>query len=306
MSQSTINQAPTSKDNVGANSTNDYNRMKSLLDTADTRGGSSSTALGSALSTAAVKGSLPIVQLLLSHGAPISMTANALVTREGKPNTLAILQAFLAHGWDINSAATPDGYTTLSLMLFRRDSEEITSWFLANGANANSANADGMTLVRRAAWGAPSAAVLKLLLSHGATVKNTSALHQAAFRDEDDVALDMLKLLLDSGAEIDELEFQVFTNIPLDDSYRDRGTALHIAAEKGHVDRAKLLIELGADLGKRSESGYTAKDWAQINRQEEVKGYLEGEMRRRGMGVEDIEVSEHYWDEEGSPFTRIP
>lgn len=98
---------------------------------------------------------------------------------------------------------------TMNLVLLRRDSESLLQWFLANGAPANGIPSDPNPPLRTAAGSAPSLAVTRLLLSHGATLRHTSALHSATCSrsdGDDELSVAMMKLLLDEGIDIDELE----------------------------------------------------------------------------------------------------
>ncbi len=139
---------------------------------------------------------------------------------------------------------------------------------------------------------------MTLLLSHGANIKHMSALHAVAARGNDATALPLLKSLLDNGADIDELQYEGRNKLPREASGEDHGTALHLAAGEGSVKMAKFLVERGADLAKRSKNGYTARDWAQLDKKEEVKTYLEGIMRERGLDFRELEVEEEEEEEE--------
>lgn len=135
------------------------------------------------------------------------------------------------------------------------------------------------------------------LLARGAVLKHTSALHAAVARDSDADALPLMKLLLDNGIDINELEYEGRDRLPREASLQDHGTALHVAAEEGSVERAKVLVERGADLEKKSKNGYTARDWAQLEKKEDVKTYLETVMRQRGIEVRELSEDEEEEDE---------
>ena len=71
-----------------------------------------------------------------------------------------------------------------------------------------------------------------------------------------------------------------------------------MAAIKDSVERAKVLIERGADLRKKSRYGYTARDRAQLEKKEGVKTYLNNVIRQRGMEVREPDEEEDDDEEE--------
>ena len=165
------------------------------------------------------------------------------------------------------------------------DGESLLKWFLDHGAPVNGLFSDPGAPLRKA----PTATMASYLLSRGADVKYTSALHAAVARESDADALPLIKLLLDNGIDINELEYESRDRLPREAGLRDHGTALHVAAKEGSVERAKVLVERGADLGKKSRYGYTARDRAQLEKKEDVKTYLENVMRQRGMEVRELD-----------------
>ena len=74
---------------------------------------------------------------------------------------------------------------------------------------------------------------------------------------------------------IHELEFEGRQYVGRQDSKRDHGTALYVAAKGGELERVKLLVERGADVGKKSVKGRTAKEWALLFKKKEVWAYLD-------------------------------
>lgn len=287
-----------------AASAQNIDRLREILDADSSPDILLSSDLGLALMAGIGWGNLPIIELLLDHGVPIGNPANIVASRDETPNRLEILKLFRQHGWDTNSTATRDGEMTMNFMMSGPDAEEIIVWFLENGANANGITSDIRAPIRAAASTAHSLAIPQLLLSHGATLKHTGALHGATARPGgDELALEMMALLLDHSFDVNEWEYEGKGPyaIPQYDLGRDQGTALHMAARTGFVDRARMLVAKGVDIGKRSEKGFTAKDWAQINGWGDVKEYLEAVMKERGMMVQDIQVEERYQDEYFNP-----
>ena len=170
------------------------------------------------------------------------------------------------------------------------DGESLLKWFLDHGAPVDGLPSDPGAPLRCA----PSSTIASHLISRGAVLKHTSALHAAVARNNGADALPLLKLLLDSGIDVNELEYEGRDRLPREASLRDHGTALHKAAAVGSVETAKLLVERGADLEKKSKYGYTARDRAQLAKKEHVKTYIETVMRQRG--IEFIELVEKEQD----------
>ena len=174
------------------------------------------------------------------------------------------------------------------------DGESLLKWFLDHGAPINGLPSDPGAPLRKA----PTATIAYYLLIRGAVVKYTSALHAAVARGNDADALPLMNLLLVKGIDINELEYEGRGKLPREAGLSDHGTALHVAAMESSVERAKVLVERGADLEKKSRYGYTARDRAQLEKKEDVKIYLENVMRQRGMEVRELDEEEEDDEEE--------
>ena len=174
------------------------------------------------------------------------------------------------------------------------DGESHLKWFLDHGAPVNGLPSDPGAPLRKA----PTATMASYLLNRGAVVKYTSALHAAVARENDADALPLINLLLVHGVDINELEYEGRDKLPREAGLSDHGTALHVAAKEGSVERAKVLVERGADLEKKSRYGYTARDRAQLEKKDDVRTYLENVMRQRGIEVRELDEEEEEEDEE--------
>ncbi|MEV5493762.1 ankyrin repeat domain-containing protein [Streptomyces bobili] len=106
--------------------------------------------------------------------------------------------------------------------------------------------------------------VVALLLSHGACVNpylkesHLTPLHLAAREGHTKV----VELLITYGASPDAI-----TNHHV--------TPLHCAAFYNHQDVIQVLVHSGANLGLKSKAGFSAHDFAQLRRQEDVPQLLE-------------------------------
>ena len=82
----------------------DLERAQSILQTwTSTHSPPRPIALSSALNTAASYGHVSVVRLLLEHGALIDTATAVLATTHDNPNSLAIFETLLEHGWSVQS-----------------------------------------------------------------------------------------------------------------------------------------------------------------------------------------------------------
>lgn len=152
--------------------------------------------IGDALGKAVLYGRLAVVKFLLEHGAPITSTTAVMATRDDTPNVLAIFEAFVQHGWDVRSSRPKSGVMIMSLLMSNAESEPLLRFFLENGAPPNGLPSNPGSPIRKAALTAKSAAIPSLLISRGATLKHSSALHAAAYRSDDEASIAMMGVCL--------------------------------------------------------------------------------------------------------------
>jgi len=217
-----------------------------------------------ALHSAAFRGRLEIVQVLLDQGA----NANTENDRCDAPlihglrgeyysqeHTLCVTHIFLVHGVDTN--AQNKQYNTALHFACYFGKIEITQILLDHGTNANLENEQGETplhLVSRGEYDSQEHGVgtARLLLERGVDVnarkKNKATpLHSAAFKGR----LEIARVLLDHGANVN--------------AENERGeTPLH-AVSQGEYDSqehgvgiARLLLERGVDVNAQSKDYDTA------------------------------------------------
>ena len=160
-----------------------------------------------------------------------------------------------ANSWVPNpSIIEIDLLLTIVSSLCSRD-EAATRWILDHGANPNpNVPARVSVLNMPAAHG--SINTVKLLLERGADPTKSTALGHAIKRDGD--WEEMVKMLLDHSCDI---------NAFCPDGFRGlrgcySGSVLHAAAAQNLYDRIPFLIDKGADLYKRSETGFTPLELA--------------------------------------------
>ena len=123
-----------------------------------------------------------------------------------------------------------------------KNSPDDAASALASGGNVQMRNSAGATLLHRAVAN-ESVEIAKMLIEHGAKVdaqtkRGMTPLHSALIAPRPNK--DIVVLLLEEWADMD-----------LQDNNGD--TALHLAARKGEVEIASLLIEYGAKLNIKNK-----------------------------------------------------
>ena len=178
-----------------------------------------------------------------SENANKEKLADALIAAT-ENNNAAEVQRLIADGADVN-AQDYDGMTALMAAAWA-NSVDIAKLLLAAGADMNAKDYDlGRTALMYAAQ-ANSTDVAKLLLAAGADIEakgnsGGTALMWAAQRNSIDVA----RLLIAAGADVNA-------------KYRSGGTALMVAAQHNAADIAKLLVDAGANVNANANDGKTA------------------------------------------------
>lgn len=102
-----------------------------------------------------------------------------------------------------------------------------------------------------------------LLIKHGARVIGSGAIVMAA----EEGKMEMVKMLLDEGADINEIGIEH----PTDPRFKeDMGSALHRAVDGGHEATVSFLLERGADVRLKDPMERTPAALARENGNERI------------------------------------
>ncbi|KAL8927094.1 MAG: hypothetical protein Q9172_001516 [Xanthocarpia lactea] len=207
---------------------------------------------------AAVENNQPVtVGLLLDEGLHIGYE---IVRAAISIHSVAILEVFLDHGWNINQKLGPTMAPALSQAL---EDADLVRWFLSHGANPNAAVPSWPSPLETAASKA-SLEVIEMLVQNGGRVHPSNALPWAGKTRLPDRRA-VLAYLLDHGAPIDKIEFDHNQPIFRKFGMRPFGTALHHAAKRDNNQLVRFLLERGANRSLKDSLGKTAIQYAVEN-----------------------------------------
>lgn len=181
----------------------------------------------------------------------------------------------------LRDGANPDRPEDLSLMtpLMAAETAALAQVLLEAGANPNARDRSGRTPLHHAIRAREVLAILPLLLRSGADPnvcaeggRGTTPLMTAIeswFEELDkDRSIQIIRMLAAAGARLDEAD--------------GRGdTPLALAVVNDARDLASLLLELGADPGRRLKDGKTAADYARDKGSREMTALLDRAADRR-------------------------
>ena len=137
--------------------------------------------------------------------------------------------------------------------------EKLVRWFLAHGADPNPYGAKAGSTILDVAAANSTPTIFDLLISHGARLGDSDALHSAAGeREKRPGRVEMMAHLLGLGFDIN-----VTGRRDYPPSRRiGRGTPLHAAVHTQQTDRISFLVQRGANLEIRNTLGQTPLEYA--------------------------------------------
>jgi ankyrin repeat protein len=167
------------------------------------------------------------------------------------------VKAALRHHPQWISATDPDDYSRTALhKASEHGHRDVAVLLLSEGADLNARDQLGYTPLMYAIHGR-KADLAVWLIDRGARIdwnenNGFTALHNAAFAGLPDV----VKALIRHGAELD--------------AKAGRETPLHLAAQEGHVQVARILLENGADPRGKSDGIWTPLSAVSTKNREEI------------------------------------
>ncbi|KAF1957042.1 ankyrin [Byssothecium circinans] len=217
-----------------------------------------------------------IARYLLNEG--FSIDGEAILAMSA--NTELVKMVIEQGKWEINQ---PTSETTPPILGFFTKNAEMLQWLLARGADPELASSNGRyTILHRAAQYGTIPCISILLAAAPESIKPGSPsadviIHAATAHTPANDRIPIIHFLLDNGAPIDmvagcgkyedqEMHFR--------DLYAwGRRTALHWAIEHGQVDLVKVLLDRGADVGRKTWSLTTNMKWISVEELAEICGH---------------------------------
>jgi len=196
-----------------------------------------------ALMEASMDGHVEVAKLLLEHGAQVNMPADSFES----PLTLAacgshvdLAHLLIKHGANLEEV-NDEGYTPL-MEAAREGYLPMVALLLEHGCNINAQTEETQETALTLACCGGFKEVVSFLLEAGTDIElgASTPLMEAATEGH----ADMVKFLLDKGAKVDA-------------ATATGDTALTYACENGHTSVAEVLLDYGAQLEHESEGGRT-------------------------------------------------
>jgi ankyrin repeat protein len=251
------------------------------------------------------KKDMQMIEMLLDAGAEV----NPIHSNSHKPLSKAILigetpivELLLKHGAEVNP---PDaGFFTPLIQAIKWGNTDIVNLLVEHGADVNAKLSAGrgntsdiiVNTPLKAAAESGDVDATRILLDYGADVtikgpNDDAAIHKACdSHSKAKKLLDVLTLLIEAGAEIDDRGYQNRTPLHL----VARGRFIYDASEKREyylpIDTAviRYLLDMGADPKATDDSGLTPLDYALNNGHTEIATLIQNAVIQPGESLEDI------------------
>lgn len=284
----------------------DYNTVQSMLEENPEVANNESWHDGveSPLIEAIEKRDIRMIKMLLEAGADVNPSYGS-----HKPLSKAILlgetpivELLINHGAEVNPPEA--GFFTPLIEAINWGNSEIINLLVENGADVNAGLSAGRGMTSdvivntplKAAAESGNTDAMRILLNHGADVtfkgpNDDAAIHKACDSHvKANKMLEMLRLLIGAGAEINDRGYQNMTPLHI----VARGHFIYDASERRDlylpVDTSviRFLLDMGADPNATDDSGLTPLDYALNNGHPKIATLLQKSGVHPGDSLEDI------------------
>jgi len=230
---------------------------------------------GTLLMWAAYNGHFEVAELLIEKGAEIDTAGESGWTAlmyACRMSHAKIAQLLIEYG---ASVFKKDDYQLTALMFAAMDGDLRTvKVLIENYALIDAQDDSGFTALMFASY--DHLDIVNYLLENGSDLGIESnngwdALYVATVSGN----YEILKLLLERGAPLNKKY----------DCVNCGQTVLIVAAEQGYANIAKLLIQKGCSVNLKDDWGYTALDWAERKKHEEIAALLKKAGGKKGSEI---------------------
>lgn len=197
-----------------------------------------------------------------------------IISKRSRP----LIEVLLDRGWDINMNLGGYKGCALTWALIQRAPKDFVEWLLDHGADPNGpyGGADHLGHSLRLAVGGAfddrdeekDFDLAKLLLTRGADVNESRALHRAAERGN----FPVVKLLVEDPWRAD---VNLGDHNPSWAHDKRVGKPLHCAVMSGKVEIVEYLLGKGADVSGKDSQGSTPREVAEMNGRQAMVAVLQ-------------------------------
>ncbi|KAK6088814.1 hypothetical protein SCUP234_00018 [Seiridium cupressi] len=204
---------------------------------------------GNALTASAYDGTLPIMKILLDHGADVNSPVGWALQTAATEGHVEVVRELLVRGANVNALASNSNFLQGTALQgaceFGR--EEIVDMLLAAGANPNLGGGEDAHPIITAAANCQGTIIGKLISAHADVnvVRGDDRSTPLIISAINIASVEPLQLLLDEGANIDATD-------------GNGDTALIAAASVGDSEFVNFLLAKGADAMHTNDDGLSA------------------------------------------------
>ena len=149
--------------------------------------------------------------------------------------------------------------------------EHLVHWFLSHGASPDAAAPQNARTPVASACAKAPLEIVRLFYAYDASHLDVL---QSAAESPVEGRLDVMRFLLDGGANIDAVKWEHNEEAYMTWTLFGLGTALHYAAKGGYADRVELLLKRGAKVDVMDSNGETPLEVARRNGRDDVIALL--------------------------------